>query len=97
MFANANGLHGNIRDLAIAASFLDIVLCAESKVTGRRLLPGYSSPSLLLWGIRPGGLGMALYIQLRTDQKTTRCPPVRWILGTVAGGGRDGDMCGDEK
>lgn len=47
MFANVNGLHGIIHELAIAASSFVIVLCAETKVTGRRHI---------------SGLGMALYV-----------------------------------
>ena len=36
MFSNINGLNGNLEDLAVAASGLDIVVCAETKVSGRR-------------------------------------------------------------
>ena len=38
MFTNINGLHGNRYELAIAATKFDVVVCAETKVTGRRLV-----------------------------------------------------------
>ena len=33
MFANINGLHGNLDELAVAASHFDIVFCCETKAT----------------------------------------------------------------
>ena len=61
MFSNINCLHGNIHELAIAATKF-----AETKVTGRRhvselLLPGFKAPTLLLRGTRQNGLGVALF------------------------------------
>ena len=66
MFTNINGLHGNRDELAIAATKLNVVACAETKVTGRRhlselLLPGFKASTLLLRGARPNGLDMALF------------------------------------
>ena len=66
-FTNINGLHGNIDELAIAASKFDVA-CANTKVTGRRhlselLLPGFKGPTLLLRGAHPNGLGMALFVR----------------------------------
>ena len=62
--SNINGLHGNLRELVIAASRFDIVACAVTKVTQRRhvaelRLPGFSAPIVLLRGSRPDGLGLA--------------------------------------
>ena len=53
MLSNIYGLHGNLEDLAVAASGFDIVVCAETKVSGCRhvselLIPGFSSPMMLL-------------------------------------------------
>ena len=67
MFTNINGLHGNRDELAFAATKFDVA-CAETKVTGRRhlsepLLPGFKTPTLLLTGARPNGLGMALFVR----------------------------------
>ena len=50
MFSNISGLHGNLRELAVAASRFAIVACDETKVTQRRhvaelRLPGFSVPS----------------------------------------------------
>ena len=66
MFSIINGLHGHLEDLAVAASGLDIVVCAETMVSGRRhvaelLILGFSSPTMLLRGNRPNGLDLALY------------------------------------
>ena len=36
MFSNINGLHGNLDDLAVAVSGLDIVVFAKTKVSSRR-------------------------------------------------------------
>ena len=68
MFTNITGLHGNRDELAIAATEFDVVACAETKVTGCRhvselLLPGFKSPTLLLWGARHNGLGIALFVR----------------------------------
>ena len=68
MFTNINGLHGNRDELAIAATKFHVVVCAETKVTGRRqvselLLPGFKAPTLLLRGARPNGLDMALFVR----------------------------------
>ena len=68
MFTNINGLHGNRDELAIAAAKFDVVACAETKVTGRRylselFLPGFKAPTLLLRGVRPNGLVMALFVR----------------------------------
>ena len=62
MFSYINGLHGNLEDLAVSAFGLDIVVWAETKVSGRRqvaelLIPGFSSPTMLLRGDPPNGLG----------------------------------------
>ena len=35
MFSKINGLHGNLDELAVAASLFDIVFCCETKATGR--------------------------------------------------------------
>ena len=62
MFSNINGLHGNRDELAIAATKIDVVACAETKVTVRRhvselLLPGFKAPTILWRSARPNGLG----------------------------------------
>ena len=36
MFSNINGLHGNLDELAVAASHFDIVFCCETEATRRR-------------------------------------------------------------
>ena len=36
LFTNINGLHRNLDDLALAAVGVDIVVCAETRVTHRR-------------------------------------------------------------
>ena len=71
MFTNINGRHGNRDELAIAATKLDVVACAETKVTGRRhvselLLPGFKAPTLLLRGAHPNGLGMTMALFVRS-------------------------------
>ena len=68
MFTNINGLHGNIKDLAIASTRYDVILCAETKVTSYRnvaelKLPRFAKPIQLLRGARPNGLGLALYVR----------------------------------
>ena len=66
MLLNINGLHGNLNELAVAASHFDIVFCCDTKATRRRQaaelrLPGYCAPDLLSKGSRPNGLGMVMY------------------------------------
>ena len=62
-FANINGLHGNLDELAVASSHFDIVFCCKTKTIRRRhaaelrltcyfatvLLPKGSCPNRLLW------------------------------------------------
>ena len=65
MFANINGLHGNLDDLAAAASHFEIVFCCETKNICRRhaaelCLPGFCAPVLLPRSTRPNGLGMVM-------------------------------------
>ena len=55
-------------ELAIAATKLYVVACAERKVTGRRhvsklLLPCFKAPTQLLRGACLNGLGMALFVR----------------------------------
>ena len=68
LFANIRGLHGNLKELAVASSRYDILLCAETQATTRRhsselLLPGFAKPALISRGGRPNGLGFALYVR----------------------------------
>ena len=37
MFSNIDGLHGNLLELAVATSRIDIVACAGTKVIRRRM------------------------------------------------------------
>ena len=66
MFANINGLHGNLDELAVVASHFDIFFCCEAKATRLRhaaelRIPGYCASLLLLMGSHPNGLGMVMY------------------------------------
>ena len=66
MFSNIYGLHGNLDELAVAASHFDTVLCCEKKETRQRhaadlCLPGYCDPILLPRGSRSNGLGIVMY------------------------------------
>ena len=68
LYSNINGLHGNLRELAVAASSSDIVFCAETRATSRRhaaemRLPGFCCPVLLPCGARERVRGLALYIR----------------------------------
>ena len=56
----------NLEDLAVDAFGLDINVRAETKVSSRRhvvewLIPGFSSPIMLMKGDHPDGSGLALY------------------------------------
>ena len=79
MFSNINGLHGNLRELAVAASRFDIVACAETKLH----LPGFSAPILLFRGSRPDGLGLALYIRTGLNWLSRDSPGI--MVAKVAG------------
>ena len=68
MFANNNGLSANLKELSVAASKFDIVLCAETLVSARRnaselLLPGFGRPALSLRDVRPEARGLALCVR----------------------------------
>ena len=68
MFTNINGLFGNIKDLAVASTRYDVIMCAETKVTSYRnvaevMLPRFIKPVQILRGNRPNGLGLALYVR----------------------------------
>ena len=68
MFSNINDLHGNRDELAISATKFDVIVCYETKVTGRRhewklLLPDFKAPTLLLRGACPKRFGMALFVR----------------------------------
>ena len=68
MFSNINDLHGNGDELAISATKFDVIVCYETKVTGRRhewklLLPDFKAPTLLLRGACPKRFGMALFVR----------------------------------
>ena len=59
MFANMNGLHCNLDELAVAASLFDIDFCCETKATRRHhaaelRLPDYCVPVLLPRGFLMG-------------------------------------------
>ena len=89
MFTNINGLHGNRDELAIAATKFVVVACAETKVTGRRhvselLLPCFKAPTLLLRGIPPNGLGMALFIRSGISE-SFECSCCEFMVAKIPG------------
>ena len=52
MYANIRGLHKNLKDLTVASSHYDILLCSETLVSDLRhpseiLIPGFNKPILL--------------------------------------------------
>ena len=68
LFNNINGLSCNIKDLAVASTRYDILLCAETKVSSYRniaelRIPKFNKPVQILRGARPNGLGLALYVR----------------------------------
>ena len=70
IFANINGLHGNLDVLAVAASHLDIVFCCETKATRRRhaaelLLPGYCGLGMVMYS--RSGLAVSQFFMLECD------------------------------
>lgn len=93
LFSNINGLHGNLAELAVAATEVDVVACAETKVSARRhlaelALPGFLSPVLLLRGDRPNGLGMAIYVRTGFSvirQSKFECACCEFMVVKVAG------------
>ena len=93
LFTNINGLHGNLRELDLAAKGFDVVVCAETKATRRRhaaelLLTGFDAPTLLPRGSRPNGLGLALYVRKRftcTRQRTYECNCCEVVVARVCG------------
>ena len=93
LFTNINGLHGNLKELAVASSRYDIVLCAETKATTRRhrselLLPGFAKPALISRGSRPNGLGFALYVRdgFAASRKVQyECPCCEYMVVRIQG------------
>ena len=68
LYSNINGLHGNLRELGVAAASHDVVVCAETRATARRhvaelRLPGFCGPTLLPCGERARVRGLALYVR----------------------------------
>ena len=67
LYSNIHGLHANLDELAVARSDYDVLVCAESKISDRRLLselciPGFGCPEQRLRNSTPGAQGMALYV-----------------------------------
>ena len=68
MYANIRGLFKNIRDLTVASSQYDILLCSETLVSQMRhsseiLIPGFNKPILFKRDEIPRARGMAVYIR----------------------------------
>ena len=68
LFANIRGLHGGIKDLAVASRDCDIVLCAETLVSDYRdeselCLPYFGKPLLMRRGAIPRARGLSVYIR----------------------------------
>ena len=68
LYSNIRGLHANLNKLAVAGSDYDILVCAESKVSDRRLLsefrnPGFGYPQQRLRNSFPGAQGKVLYVR----------------------------------
>ena len=66
--SNVRGLAGNLRDLTVASSQYDILLCSETLVSDMRhvsevLVPGFYRPVLLCRGKIPRERGMAAYVR----------------------------------
>ena len=66
--SNVRDLAGNIRDLTMALSQYDILLCSETLVSDMRhvsevLVPGFGRPVLLCRGKIPWARGMAAYVR----------------------------------
>ena len=66
--SNVWGLAANLRDLTVASSQYDILLCSETLVSDMRhlsevLLPGFCRPVVLCRGKMPRARGMAAYVR----------------------------------
>ena len=66
--SNVWGLAGNLRDLAVASSQYDILLCSETLVSDMRpvselLVPGFGRPVLLCRTKMPRARGMVAYVR----------------------------------
>ena len=91
MFSNINGLHSNIDELAIAATKVDVVACAETNVNGRRhvsemILSGFNAPTLLLSGARPNGHGLALFVRFDLSvsrQERFECSCCEFVVAKI--------------
>ena len=62
------GVAGNLRDLTVASSQYDILLCSETLVSdmhhvSKVLVPGFCCPVLLCRGKMHGARGMATYVR----------------------------------
>ena len=88
MFTIINGLHDNRDELAIAATKFDVFACAENKVTGRLILPGFEAPTQLLRGARPNGQGMALFVRSGLSvsrQERFECSCCEFMVAKIPG------------
>ena len=47
LYSNIHGLHANLDELAVARSDYDVLVCAQSKISDRRLLSELRIPSWL--------------------------------------------------
>ena len=68
LYANIRGLHGNLRDLSVASSTYDVLLCAETLVSNRRhmselQIPDFGRPVLKLRDAFPGSRGLVAYVR----------------------------------
>lgn len=65
---NIRGLHCNIKDLTVASSGFDVIMCSETFVSRQRhmselRIPGFSRPVQLYRDSRPRVRGMAVYVR----------------------------------
>ena len=68
LYSNVRGLSRNLRDLAVASTSFDLLLCSETIVSGRRhsselRIPGFGSPILLCRGDQLRSRGLAAYVR----------------------------------
>ena len=95
--ANIRGLHGNLRELSVAAQSYDLVLCSETLVSERRhvaelAIPHFGSPLLNLRKPRAGVLGQVAYVRdglVCTRQKRFECGCCEYMVLKVCGSHRN--------
>ena len=95
---NIRGLHGNLKDLSLAASSYDVVLCSETLVSSHRhiselAVPNFSRPMLRLHSpaVR-GSRGLAVYARdgwCVSRQKEYECKCCQYMVLRVCGSVRN--------